>query len=80
MYINNVGSITQALYIKGNNGEWDENYGSKLQATQVSITSLGNCFGRILVGQSVGHILPFPCEKNLDLRFWTLVKTSWHRH
>ena len=49
MWINNVGSVTQALYIKGN-GQWDEVDGSKVQAFQVSITSLGNCLGRALIG------------------------------
>lgn len=52
MYINNVGSIAQALYINDNHGDWNELEGSKLQATQVSLTSLGNCAGRVLVGIS----------------------------
>ncbi|KAG8905762.1 hypothetical protein FRB99_008335 [Tulasnella sp. 403] len=51
MYINNVGSITQALFIH-DNGTWDEHAGSKIQASQVSITSLGNCFGRAAIGAS----------------------------
>ncbi|KAG8924381.1 hypothetical protein FRC02_010471, partial [Tulasnella sp. 418] len=52
MWINNVGSITQALFINGNNGTWDEHRGSQEQAAQVSITSLGNCLGRALIGLS----------------------------
>ncbi|KAH7916644.1 major facilitator superfamily domain-containing protein [Hygrophoropsis aurantiaca] len=49
MYINNVGSISQALYAKGN-PSYDEIEASRWQATQVSIISIGNCAGRILIG------------------------------
>ncbi|KAH7927046.1 MFS general substrate transporter [Leucogyrophana mollusca] len=49
MYINNVGSISQALYAKGN-PSYDELEASRWQATQVSILSVGNCAGRILIG------------------------------
>ncbi|KAF8262614.1 major facilitator superfamily domain-containing protein [Lactarius quietus] len=49
MYINNAGSIAQALLAHGNPG-YDEAESSAWQAAQVSIISLANCFGRILIG------------------------------
>ncbi|KIK95478.1 hypothetical protein PAXRUDRAFT_826958 [Paxillus rubicundulus Ve08.2h10] len=49
MYINNVGSISQALYAEGN-PIYDDLEASKWQATQVSILSIGNFAGRILIG------------------------------
>lgn len=54
MYINNVGSIAQALYAHANPTTFDtpagEEAAAKLQATNVSSTSIGNCLGRILIG------------------------------
>ncbi|KAH7106945.1 MFS general substrate transporter [Auriculariales sp. MPI-PUGE-AT-0066] len=54
MWINNVGSIAQALYAHQNPTKFPTAAGdeasSKLQATQVSFTSLGNCAGRIIIG------------------------------
>lgn len=55
MYINNVGSITQALFI-GDHGSWEEHAGSKIQSQQVSLTSLGNCAGRAIVGISADFV------------------------
>jgi len=48
MYINNAGSIAQALFAHGNAG-YDETESSAWQAAQVSIISLANCFGRVLI-------------------------------
>lgn len=47
--INNVGSISQALYAKGN-PDYDEVISSQIQALQVSTVSIMNCIGRILIG------------------------------
>ena len=47
--INNVGSISQALYAKAHT-VYDDVEASKWQAAQVSILSLGNFAGRILIG------------------------------
>ncbi|KAF7295572.1 NmrA domain-containing protein [Mycena indigotica] len=49
MYINNVGSMSQALYAK-DNAEYDEVEASKWQAAQVSTISIMNFAGRILIG------------------------------
>lgn len=49
MFINNVGSIAQALSAKGN-PDYDRVEAGKLQAAQVSLISLANCAGRIGVG------------------------------
>ncbi|KIK91177.1 hypothetical protein PAXRUDRAFT_831061 [Paxillus rubicundulus Ve08.2h10] len=49
MYINNVGSISQALYAKAN-PMYDDLEASKWQAAQVSTVSIGNFAGRILIG------------------------------
>ncbi|KAF8839371.1 MFS general substrate transporter [Paxillus ammoniavirescens] len=49
IYINNVGSISQALYAKAN-PIYDALEASKWQASQVSTLSIGNFAGRILIG------------------------------
>ncbi|KAN0140077.1 MFS general substrate transporter [Lactarius tabidus] len=49
MYINNAGSIAQALFAH-DNAAYDEAESSAWQAAQVSIISLANCFGRITIG------------------------------
>ncbi|KAG9309730.1 major facilitator superfamily domain-containing protein [Chiua virens] len=49
IYINNVGSISQALYAK-THPVYDDIEASKWQAAQVSVLSLGNFAGRILIG------------------------------
>jgi hypothetical protein len=49
MYINNVGSISQALFAKGN-PNYDEATASRWQAAQVSAISITNFLGRILIG------------------------------
>ncbi|KAI0688651.1 MFS general substrate transporter [Cytidiella melzeri] len=49
MYINNVGSITQALFAKGD-PDFDEVKASQWQATQVSTVSVANCLGRVIIG------------------------------
>lgn len=48
--INNVGSISQALFAKGN-PNYDEGKAARLQASQVSIVSIMNCLGRVSIGQ-----------------------------
>jgi len=47
--INNVGSISQALFAK-DNSNYDEALAYQWQATQVSAISIANCMGRILMG------------------------------
>jgi hypothetical protein len=47
--INNVGSISQMLLAKGN-AEYDDAIASQWQSTQVSVISVANCLGRILIG------------------------------
>ncbi|KAG9095268.1 hypothetical protein FS749_010777 [Ceratobasidium sp. UAMH 11750] len=54
MYINNVGSIVQALLAAGN-PNWDPKNGIERQATQVSIISIANSAGRLLIGLSADH-------------------------
>jgi len=49
MYINNVGSIAQALFAH-DNPAYDEAESSTWQAAQVSTLSLANFFGRVLIG------------------------------
>ncbi|KAJ7039436.1 major facilitator superfamily domain-containing protein [Mycena alexandri] len=49
MYINNVGSMSQALFAKGNPA-YDEVEASKWQATQVSTISIMNFSGRVIIG------------------------------
>ncbi|KAJ7476891.1 major facilitator superfamily domain-containing protein [Mycena galericulata] len=49
MYINNVGSMAQALFAKGNPA-YDEVEAARWQATQVSTISIMNFSGRILIG------------------------------
>ncbi|KAI9512757.1 MFS general substrate transporter [Russula earlei] len=49
MYINNVGSIAQALFAHGNPA-YDEAKSSAWQAAQVSTLSLANFAGRIVIG------------------------------
>ncbi|KAH7890307.1 major facilitator superfamily domain-containing protein [Phlebopus sp. FC_14] len=49
MYINNVGTISRALYVNAN-PIIDELEASKWQAAQVSTVSIGNFSGRILIG------------------------------
>lgn len=49
MYINNVGSISQALYAKGN-PDYDQLESARWQAAQVSTLSICNFAGRVLIG------------------------------
>lgn len=49
MYINNVGSISQALFAQGN-PDFDPAESVKWQGMQVSIISVANCLGRVLSG------------------------------
>jgi hypothetical protein len=49
MYINNVGSMSQALYAK-ESPAYDDVEASKWQTTQVSTISIMNCAGRIIIG------------------------------
>jgi hypothetical protein len=48
--INNVGSMSQALYAYRNRSVYDEVEASQWQATQVSTISFMNFLGRILIG------------------------------
>jgi hypothetical protein len=50
MYINNVGSISQALYSAGTEVV-DPKHAAQWQAAQVSTVSIGNCLGRIIIGR-----------------------------
>ncbi|KAI0788666.1 major facilitator superfamily domain-containing protein [Abortiporus biennis] len=62
MYINNAGSIAQALYAN-NNASYDEAVSSQLQALQVSAVSIMNCVGRIAIGliaDFTNHYLHLP--------------------
>jgi len=49
MYINNIGSISQALSAE-NNPDYDEVEAAKWQSIQVSTISIGNFSGRIIIG------------------------------
>ncbi|KAG9055898.1 hypothetical protein FS842_000813 [Serendipita sp. 407] len=49
MYINNVGSMAQALFARGD-PKFDTVESAQWQAAQVSITSIANCLGRVLFG------------------------------
>lgn len=49
--INNVGSISQALYAT-TTLEYDEIEAARWQASQVSKISISNCLGRIIIGAS----------------------------
>ncbi|KDQ23280.1 hypothetical protein PLEOSDRAFT_1049311 [Pleurotus ostreatus PC15] len=49
MYINNVGTISQALIAQAN-PDYDIAYAARVQAKQVTIVSLMNCLGRICFG------------------------------
>ncbi|XP_006457578.1 hypothetical protein AGABI2DRAFT_154754 [Agaricus bisporus var. bisporus H97] len=49
MYINNVGTMSQTLYAQ-NNSQYDEVEAGKWQAMQVSVISIMNFSGRILIG------------------------------
>jgi hypothetical protein len=53
--INNVGSISQALFAKGN-PDFDDRKAAQWQATQVSAVSIMNCVGRLLIGRSAADI------------------------
>lgn len=48
--INNVGSISQALYAKGD-PDFDDLEAAKIQAAQVSTVSIMNFLGRIMIGE-----------------------------
>ncbi|KAH0839347.1 major facilitator superfamily domain-containing protein [Lanmaoa asiatica] len=52
IYINNVGAISQALYAKTHT-VYNDIEASKWQAAQVSILSLGNFAGRVLIGEVI---------------------------
>ena len=71
--INNVGSIAQALYAKEHT-VYDDVEASKWQAAQVSILSLGNFAGRILIGEVFA---PLACL-NLTNRIPGLISDSAH--
>lgn len=49
MWINNVGSVAQALYAQGN-PNYVQSIAAQWQATQVSVISFGNFLGRVLIG------------------------------
>lgn len=64
--INNVGSISQALYAHGN-PDYDEVISSQIQALQVSTVSIMNCAGRILIGRPRSSLFPIPLKKKLPM-------------
>ncbi|KAJ7125293.1 major facilitator superfamily domain-containing protein [Mycena epipterygia] len=69
MYINNVGSMSQALFAKGN-PTYDEGEASRWQATQVSTISIMNFAGRIIIGlisDNVKNRLGWPRSYSLIL-------------
>ncbi|KAJ7476903.1 major facilitator superfamily domain-containing protein [Mycena galericulata] len=69
MYINNVGSMSQALFAKGN-AAYDEVEASRWQATQVSTISIMNFSGRILIGlisDNIKNRFGFPRSYSLVL-------------
>jgi len=69
MYINNVGSMSQALFAKGN-PTYDEVEASQWQATQVSTISIMNFAGRILIGlisDNIKNRFGFPRSYSLVL-------------
>ncbi|KAJ7702436.1 major facilitator superfamily domain-containing protein [Mycena rosella] len=69
MYINNVGSMSQALFSKGNPA-YDEVEASRWQATQVSTISIMNFSGRILIGlisDNIKNRFGFPRSYSLVL-------------
>ncbi|KAF7331089.1 NmrA domain-containing protein [Mycena venus] len=69
MYINNVGSMSQALFAKGN-PTYDEVEASQWQATQVSTISIMNFAGRIVIGlisDNVKNRFGFPRSYSLVL-------------
>ena len=51
MYINNVGSISQALFAH-DNPDFDTILSAQWQETQVSLISIANCVGRIALGSA----------------------------
>ncbi|EAU82411.2 hypothetical protein CC1G_11097 [Coprinopsis cinerea okayama7 len=55
MYINNVGSMSQALYAF-KNPSYDRVEAAKWQAMQVSAISVMNCLGRIFIASRIDHI------------------------
>ncbi|PPR04909.1 hypothetical protein CVT24_007153 [Panaeolus cyanescens] len=71
MYINNVGSMSQALYAF-NNPDYDEVTAAGWQATQVSAISLMNFLGRIFIGLVSDY-----CKNKFDMpRSYSLVIVS----
>ncbi|QRV78064.1 glycoside hydrolase family 35 protein [Ceratobasidium sp. AG-Ba] len=56
MYINNVGSIVQALYAKNVDGEWNEGAVQAVQASQVGLLSVSSFVGRLGVGFIADYI------------------------
>ncbi|KAJ7470410.1 major facilitator superfamily domain-containing protein [Mycena latifolia] len=69
MYINNVGSMSQALFAKGNPA-YDEVEASRWQAAQVSTISIMNFSGRILIGlisDNIKNRFGFPRSYSLVL-------------
>ncbi|KAJ7201068.1 major facilitator superfamily domain-containing protein [Mycena pura] len=69
MYINNVGSMAQALYAQGN-PVYDELEVLRWQAAQVSTVSIMNCSGRIIIGlisDNIKNRFGFPRSYSLVL-------------
>ncbi|KAF7368354.1 NmrA domain-containing protein [Mycena venus] len=69
MYINNVGSMSQALFAKGNLA-YDEVEASRWQVTQVSTISIMNFAGRIIIGlisDNIKNRFGFPRSYSLVL-------------
>ncbi|KAG8696294.1 hypothetical protein FRC08_007252 [Ceratobasidium sp. 394] len=56
MYINNVGSIVQALFAVNSEGEWDEGTVQAAQAYQVGILSVSSFVARLSIGFLADYI------------------------
>jgi hypothetical protein len=55
--MNNMGSIAQVLVAEGAPDSWDEERAAKIQALQVSVVSILNCIGRIVIGELATKVL-----------------------
>ena len=66
--INNVGSISQALYAKST-PEYDEIEAAQWQATQVSAVSISNCLGRIIIGNVYAFLCSSTPRNHIDQVF-----------
>src|SRR5688572_29362334 len=75
--INNVGSMSQALFAHGNS-TYDERQAAVWQAQQVSYISLMNFSGRIFIGILLFNLLKWnsPLRHSTQVLFLTLEKVA----